>query len=157
MKILSSLALTATLLSAVPTAYAVPNIWGSGYGMGVFEYIITDSQDTELNISCTSNPDDTQVLQHSALVTLPDGRILSSHDENTQITLVTGDEQYGVPPSLGWRNGDNAWISFIDAIRKATPFEVWINNKKVARFTPSASNIHKVLADMSVCTTLTAD
>ncbi|MEX6157462.1 hypothetical protein [Providencia manganoxydans] len=157
MKRLSYLALTAALLSAVPTAYAVPNIWGSGYGMGVFEYIITDSQDTELNISCTSNPDDTQVLQHSVLVTLPDGRILSSHDENIQITLVTSDEQYGVPPSLGWRNGDNAWISFIDAVRKATSFEVWINNKKVARFTPSSSNIHKVLADMSVCTTLTAD
>lgn len=157
MKILSSLALTAALLSAVPTAYAIPNIWSSGYGMGVSEYIITGSQNTELNISCTSNPDDTQVLQHSVLVTLPGGKILSSRDENTQITLVTGDEQYGVPPSLGWRNGDNAWVSFIDAVRKATSFDVWVNDKKVASFAPSASNVHKVLADMTDCTTLTAD
>ncbi|MCW9614093.1 hypothetical protein [Klebsiella michiganensis] len=157
MKILSSIALIAALLSAVPTAYAVPNIWSSGFGMGVSEYIITGPQDTGLNISCTSNPDDTQVLQHSVLVTLPGGRILSSHDENTQITLVTGDEQYGVPRSLGWRNGDNAWVAFIDAVKKATSFEVWVNDKKVASFTPSASNVHKVLADMSACTSLTAD
>jgi len=157
MKILSSIALTAALLSAVPTAYAVPNIWSSGFGMGVSEYIITGSQGTELNITCTSNPDDTQVLQHSVLVTLPGGKILSSHDENTQITLVTGDEQYGVPPSLGWRNGDNAWVSFIDAVRKSTAFDVWVNDKKVASFAPSASNVHKVLADMTDCTTLTAD
>lgn len=157
MKKLSSIALTAALLGAVSTAYAVPNIWSSGYGMGVSEYIITDSQNTELNISCTSNPDDTQVLQHSVLVTLPDGKILSSHDEKTHITLVTGDEQYGVPSSLGWRNGDNAWVSFIYAVRKATSFDVWVNDKKVASFAPSASNVHKVLADMTDCTTLTVD
>lgn len=157
MKKLLSIVLTATLLGAVSTAYAVPNIWSSGFGMGVSEYIITGSQNTELNISCTSNPDDTQVLQHSVLVTLPDGKILSSHDENTHITLVTGDEQYGVPSSLGWRNGDNAWVSFIDAVRKATSFDVWVNDKKVASFAPSASNVHKVLADMTDCTTLTVD
>ena len=157
MKIFSSIALTAVLLSAVPAAYAVPNIWSESFGMGVFEYIITGSQNTGLNISCTSNPDDTQVLQHSVLVTLPGGKILSSRDENTRITLVTGDEQYGVPSSLGWRNGDNAWVSFIDAIKKAISFDIYLNDKKVGSFSPSAGNVSKVLSDMSECTTLTAD
>lgn len=157
MKKLSSIVFTATLLGAVSTAYAVPNIWSSGFGMGVSEYIITGSQNTELNISCTSNPDDAQVLQHSVLITLPDGKILSSHDENTHITLVTGDEQYSIPPSLGWRNGDNAWVSFIDAVRKATTFDVWVNDKKVASFAPTTNNVLKVLADMSDCKTLTVD
>ncbi|MBZ7483650.1 hypothetical protein [Klebsiella oxytoca] len=157
MKILLAVTLTAVILSAVPTAFAVPNIWHSGFGMGMSGYIITSPQHTGLNISCTSNPDENQVLQHSVLVTLPDGRTLSSQDDGTAITLVTGGEQYGVPASLGWRNGDNAWVSFIDAVKKATSFEVWVNDKKVASFTPSASNVHKVLADMSACTSLTAD
>ncbi|GAA0486678.1 hypothetical protein [Tatumella punctata] len=158
MKILSSVIISAALMSTVvPAVYAVPDIWHSGFGMGVSEYIIADSQGTEFNISCTSNPDDTQVLQHSVLVTLAGGRILSSHDDNTRITLVTGDEQYAIPSSVGWRNGDNAWVSFIDAVRKSTSFGVWINNKKVASFTPSVSNVHKVLADMPACKTLTAE
>lgn len=99
MKILLAVTLTAVILSAVPTAFAVPNIWHSGFGMGMSEYIITSPQHTGLNISCTSNPDENQVLQHSVLVTLPDGRTLSSQDDGTAITLVTGGEQYGVPAS----------------------------------------------------------
>ncbi|KMV68657.1 hypothetical protein AI29_08095 [bacteria symbiont BFo2 of Frankliniella occidentalis] len=157
MKTVSSFLLTAGLLGAVPSAYAVPNLWRSGFSMGVSEFIITDSKSTELNISCTSNPDESQVLQHSVLVTLPDGKILNSKDENTQIALVSGDTQFAVPPSLGWRNGDNAWIAFINAVRKTTSFEVWVNDRKVASFAPSTSNVHKVLADMSACTTLTAN
>jgi len=157
MRLLSKISLTIALLSAVIPVYAVPNVWGAGFGMGVFEHIITSPQHTGLNISCTNTPDDNQVLQHSVLVTLPDGNVLSSHDKNTLITLVTGDEQYNVPSSLGWRNGDNDWVSFIDAIKKATSFDIYLNDKKVGSFSPSAGNISKVLSDMSECTTLTAD
>jgi len=130
MKILLAVTLTAVILSAVPTAFAVPNIWHSGFGMGMSEYIITSPQHTGLNISCTSNPDENQVLQHSVLVTLPDGRTLSSQDDGTAITLVTGGEQYGVPASLGWRNGDNAWVSFIDAVKKQHHLKSGLTTKK---------------------------
>ncbi|EHT9908217.1 hypothetical protein [Klebsiella oxytoca] len=157
MNVLPRTLLAAVLLGALSPAYAVPDMWRSGFGMGVFEHIITSSQHTELNISCTSNPDENEVLQHSVLVTLPNGKILSSRDENTHIILVTGDEQYSVPSSLGWRNGDNEWIAFIDAIGKATSFEIWLNDKKVGSFSPSAGNINKVLSDMAECTTLTAE
>lgn len=157
MSVLLKTALTAALLWSSASAYAVPDIWRTGYGMGVTEYIIISPQHSELNISCTSNPDGDQVLQHSVLVTLPDGSILSSQDENTRITLVSGDEQYGIPASLGWRNGDNDWVTFIDAIMKATSFDIYANDKKVGSFSPPAGNVRKVLADMSECTTLTAE
>ena len=37
MKILLAVTLTAVILSAVPTAFAVPNIWHSGFSMGMSE------------------------------------------------------------------------------------------------------------------------
>lgn len=149
--------LPAGLLAFTLTAQAVPNMWSSGFGMGVTEYIITSPEKVMLNLSCTSNPDDQNILQHHVMLTLPDGSGADSQDEKTAMTVVTGDQQYPLPSSLGWRNGDNAWLSFIEAISKATSFDIYVNDKKAGHFTPSKGNVHKVLADMSGCTTFTAE
>lgn len=109
-----------------------------------------------LNLSCTGNPDDQNILQHHVMLTLPDGTEADSQDEKTVMTVVTSDQQYPLPSSLGWRNGDNDWLSFIEAISKATSFDIYVNDNKVGHFAPSTGNVHKVLADMSGCTTLTA-
>lgn len=138
------------------TAQAVPNMWSSGFGMGVTEYIITSPEKVMLNLSCTGNPDDQNILQHHVMLTLPDGTEADSQDEKTVMTVVTSDQQYPLPSSLGWRNGDNDWLSFIEAISKATSFDIYVNDNKVGHFAPSTGNVHKVLADMSGCTTLTA-
>jgi hypothetical protein len=39
--------------------------------------------------------------------------MVSSHDDGTTITVVMDHQQYVIPSSLGWRNGDNAWFDFI--------------------------------------------
>lgn len=148
--------LSAGLLTFAITAQAVPNMWSSGFGMGVTEYIITSPENVMMNLNCTGNPDDQNILQHHVMLTLPDGSGADSQDDKTAITVVTDDQTFPLPSSLGWRNGDNAWLSFIDATRKATSFEVYVNDKKVGHFSPSAGNVHKVLADMPECTTLTA-
>lgn len=148
--------LSAGLLTFAITAQAVPNMWSSGFGMGVTEYIITSPENVMLNLNCTGNPDEQNTLQHHVMLTLPDGSGADSQDEKTAITVVTDDQPFPLPSSLGWRNGDNAWVSFIDAIRKATSFEIYVNDKKVGHFSPPAGNVRKVLADMPECTTLTA-
>ncbi|CAM4130021.1 MULTISPECIES: hypothetical protein [Lelliottia] len=149
--------LSAGSLAFAMSAQAVPNMWSSGFGMGVTEYIITSPENVMLNLNCTGNPDDQNILQHHVMLTLPDGSGADSQDENTAITVVTDDQPFPLPSSLGWRNGDNAWLSFIDAISKATSFEIYVNDKKVGHFSPSAGNVHKVLADMSGCTTFIAE
>ena len=148
--------LPAGLMAFTITAQAVPNMWSSGFGMGITEYIITSPEQVMLNLSCTGNPDDQNILQHHVMLTLPDGTEADSQDEKTVMTVVTSDQQYPLPSSLGWRNGDNDWLSFIEAISKATSFDIYVNDNKVGHFAPSTGNVHKVLADMSGCTTLTA-
>lgn len=41
---ISDIAITATILAFASTAHAQPNMWTSGFGQGVTEYIITSPE-----------------------------------------------------------------------------------------------------------------
>lgn len=138
-------------LALSAAAQAIPNIWSSGFGQGVTEYLIKNQQNAAFSLNCTTNPDAQNVLQHSVLIDLPDGSRADSHDEQTSITVVMDDQQFPIPASLGWRNGDNAWISFIDALGNTAAFDVYVNDKKAGSFTPGTGNTRKVLNDLSGC------
>lgn len=144
---------TLAMLASVSTAQAIPNMWTSGFGMGVTEYIISNPEKVIFNLNCTGNPDEQNILQHGVLVTLPNGTMLDSHDNGTEITVVMDNSQFPLPPSLGWRNGDNAWVSFIDALVLSSNFDVYVNNNKVGSFSPGLKNTQKELSDLSECRT----
>lgn len=135
------------------TASAIPNMWTSGFGQGITEYFITSSENVVFNLNCTMTPDEQNTLQHNVLIDLPDGTRVDSRDDKTTITVVTDDQQFPLPSSLGWRNGDNAWIQFIDAIGNAATFDVYVNNNKVGTFSPGLKNTQKELSDLSGCRT----
>ncbi|HCR3451193.1 TPA: hypothetical protein ON570_004878 [Citrobacter werkmanii] len=141
------------VLAFTGVAHAIPNMWASGFGMGVTEYSITSPEKVVFNLNCTGNPDAQNILQHSVDLTLPDGTSVSSHDDGTEITVVMDNSQYPLPSFLGWRNGDNAWVSFIDALSQAANFEVYVNDKKVGTFSPALKNTQKELSDLSECRT----
>lgn len=113
---LSHAATAVVILASASVAQAIPNMWSSGFAQGVTEYIITSPEKVVFNLNCTTSPDEQNVLQHSVYLTLPDGTLLNSHDDGTDITVVMDDSQYPLPSFLGWRNGDNARVSFIDAL-----------------------------------------
>ncbi|CAI1752001.1 MULTISPECIES: hypothetical protein [Serratia] len=142
--------MVSSLVSAT-TAQAIPNMWTSGFGQGVTEYLITNSENVVFNLNCTMNPDEQNTLQHNVLIDLSDGTRVDSRDDKTAITVVTDDQQFPLPSSLGWRNGDNAWIQFIDALGHAATFDVYVNDKKVGSFTPGIKNTKKELDDLSEC------
>ncbi|MHA3501368.1 hypothetical protein ACX1IG_00250 [Yersinia enterocolitica] len=142
--------MVSTLVSAT-AAQAIPNMWTSGFGQGVTEYLITNSKNVVFNLNCTMNPDEQNTLQHNVLIDLSDGTRVDSRDDKTAITVVTDDQQFPLPSSLGWRNGDNAWIQFIDALGHAATFDVYVNDKKVGSFTPGIKNTKKELDDLSEC------
>lgn len=144
---------TLAMLASVSTAQAIPNMWTSGFGMGVTEYIITSPDKVVFHLNCTGNPDEQNILQHGVLVTLPNGTMLDSHDDGTEITVVMDNSQYPLPSSLGWRNGDNAWVSFIDALGQSSNFDVYVSDKKVGTFNPGLKNTQKELSDLSECRT----
>ncbi|EOT6099686.1 hypothetical protein ACK6FF_004539, partial [Escherichia coli] len=73
-------------------------------------------------------------------------------DDDTTITVVMDHQQYIIPSSLGWRNGDNAWFSFIMDIRKARQFEVYVNDRKAGVFSVDLTNATKALPTLADCT-----
>ncbi|ENM1947440.1 hypothetical protein AB6T47_001750 [Citrobacter braakii] len=129
--------LMVSILTSATTAQAIPNMWSSGFGQGITEYLITNPENVVFNLNCTMTPDEQNTLQHNVLIDLPDGTRVDSRDDKTTITVVTDDQQFPLPSSLGWRNGDNAWIQF--------------NDKKVGSFTPGIKNTAKELDDLSGC------
>ncbi|HEJ7125227.1 TPA: hypothetical protein SMF65_002918 [Serratia marcescens] len=140
-----------TMLLFPVTSFAVPNMWASGFGQGITEYLITNPENVVFNLNCTVNPDEQNILQHNVLIDLPDGTRADSHDDKTAIMIVTDDQQFPLPSSLGWRNGDNAWIQFIDALGNAATFDVYVNDKKVGHYSPGIKNTKKELEDLSGC------
>ncbi|EFE9450212.1 hypothetical protein OFC58_17845 [Escherichia coli] len=150
---LSHCILTAAILASASTAHALPNMWTSGFGQGVTEYIITSPDKVVFNLNCTGNPDAQNILQHSVWLTLPDGTSVNSSDDGTEITVVMDNSQYPLPSFLGWRNGDNSWVSFINALSQAANFDVYVNDKKVGSFSPGLKNTQKELSDLSECRT----
>ncbi|EOG5454538.1 TPA: hypothetical protein R4289_001586 [Enterobacter mori] len=133
------------------TASAVPGLWQQGYGQGNAEYSVTDASGKMFTINCTDNPDQNGIYQHSVFLTLAGDKTVSSHDDSTDITVVMNHQQYGIPSSLGWRNGDNAWFSFIMDIRKARQFDVYVNDRKAGTFSVDPANAAKVLPTPGDC------
>ncbi len=113
---LSRYVLAGVLLNSF-NASAVPGLWQQGYGQGNAEYSVTDASGKMFTINCTENPDQNGIYQHSVFLTLAGDKTISSHDDSTDITVVMDHKQYAIPSTLGWRNGDNAWFSFIMDIR----------------------------------------
>lgn len=148
---LTRFVLAGTLLASF-NASAVPGLWQQGYGQGNAEYSVTDARGKMFTINCTGNPDQNGFYQHSVFLTQTDNRMVSSHDDGTSITVVMNHQQYAIPSSLGWRNGDNAWYDFIKDIRQAGQFEVYINNRKAGTFSPDVQNAQKVLPTLADCT-----
>ncbi|HHG7068705.1 hypothetical protein [Klebsiella pneumoniae] len=143
--------LMVSILTSATTAQAIPNMWSSGFGQGITEYLITNPENVVFNLNCTMTPYEQNTLQHNVLIDLPDGTRVDSRDDKTTITVVTDDQQFPLPSSLGWRNGDNAWIQFIDALGHAATFDVYVNDKKVGSFTPGIKNTEKELDDLNAC------
>ena len=133
-------------------ASAVPGLWQQGYGQGNAEYSVTNSSGKMFTINCTENPDQNGIYQHSVFLTLAGDKTISSHDNSTDITVVMDHKQYAIPSTLGWRNGDNAWFSFIMDIRKARQFEVYVNDRKAGTFSVDLTNATNALPTLADCT-----
>ncbi|EMB3677746.1 hypothetical protein U8458_004086 [Escherichia coli] len=139
---LSNIFLAVVLTVTVSVAHAIPNMWGSGFTMGVTEFSI-DNGKWGINISCTGNPNENNVLAHTIYIYKGDKVVANSGEKNISF-VIDGEEFWGVVPD-GTRMNDNAWVSFVKAISTATGFELYINEKKVATFNPSAKNVKKVM------------
>ncbi|PSJ45073.1 hypothetical protein C7I36_06325 [Zobellella taiwanensis] len=137
------------ILLAATSAQAIPNIWNSEFGQGISSNSIQNEQGDVFTINCDIGYSENGELT-GVNFTLANGQDLSPSDSNTLELLIDG-KAYWMPDSLGWRNGDNAWYSFREAIQGAAQFDVYVNQKKVASFAPSPQSTQTVLGDLSEC------
>lgn len=90
----------AGVLLASFNASAIPGFWQQGYGQGNTEYSVTEASGKTFTINYTGNPDQNGFYQHSVFLTLADDKMVSSHDDDTTITVVMDHQQYIIPSSL---------------------------------------------------------
>lgn len=145
-KNIKALLITSSLLFS-SSVFAIPNIWNSGFGQGIAENSIENEQGDSFSINCDVGYSETGELTGASFY-LANGENLSPSDENSVELLIDGNT-YWVPDSLGWRNGDSAWYSFLQAIETATQFDVYVNKKKAASFSPSIQSAKKTLDNIS--------
>lgn len=138
------IALFALAFVSVSATAGIFNMWKVGAGMGYVEYQIESSEGHVLMLSCEMYSDD--VPKHSVMVE-PRGKG-AWHWETNDIVIVVDGEQFPFPNSIGWRNGDNAWVSAIWALKDATEFQVWLNGTLIDTFKPSKKNIKSMASDM---------
>ena len=141
---LSRFVLVGVLLASF-NASAIP---GSGSRVTVRQYGIQcdRSQREDVYHQLHREPGPEWFYQHSVFLTLADDKMVSSHDDDTTITVVMDHQQYIIPSSLGWRNGDNARFDFISNISEAGQFDVYVNDHKAGTFTADRKNAEKVLS-----------
>ena len=137
------------LLFTGASAYAVPNIWVSGWQQGFSEYKITDAKGTSLYISCNDSAGDS--YDHSATVSIRN-KEYSNTDSSYPLSFLFDDSEAASPPgTTKWRNGANAWYAFANGIAKAKKIDVFLNERKIATFTPPAGNVKSVAKDIANC------
>ena len=147
-KILIGLMLGTASVSAI----AVPNVWQSGYAQGFSEYSIHDSKGNALWISCNEGAGDN--FDHSVTFKLKNKDIENTDAKYPLSFLLDGKKSVSPPGTTRWRNGANAWSDFATGIAKAKKIEVFVNNKKVTAFQPTASSIKSVAKDIGSCDAL---
>ncbi|MGU3905039.1 hypothetical protein ACVZDL_10405 [Escherichia coli] len=87
---LSNIFLAVVLTVTVSVAHAIPNMWGSGFTMGVTEFSI-DNGKWGINISCTGNPNENNVLAHTIYIYKGD-KVVANSEENNISFVIDGEE-----------------------------------------------------------------
>lgn len=142
--------IVSAILTCISTGiYAVPNVWQNGYAQGFSEYSIQDAKGQRLWVTCNDGAGDQ--FDHSARFETKHRSYENTDSEYPLTFLFDGKTTAAPPATTNWRNGANQWFEFATGIAKAKKIEVFINNKKITTFVPTASSIQSIAADISSC------
>lgn len=141
-----------TVLLPMFIAYASPpNFWDFGFGQGWAEYGISSKNKINVSISCNVGVDDT--TDHSVRIYHEGYDFIHNKEINGDVTFIINDSVYYVPNrgvhglSTATRGGGMSWDNTMTALASATKFDLYINDKFVARFTPSKANLKGVFGN----------
>lgn len=133
-----------SLLAISSSAFAVPNVWNTGFAMGTLEYSIYDNQGRSLWIAC----DVGSGSDHSAWLETKTKTYRNDDAKSSLTFLLDGKKAVEAPDGSNWRGGANGWADFTTGMSKAKKIEVFVNNKKITTFMPIASSVKSVAKDI---------
>lgn len=143
--------LMAFILCMYSTSQAAPNVWQDGFAQGFSYYLIENSQNQKLTISCNTGagPD----TEHS--VQLETGnKAYASFNKRSSFSFIIDGKAFDAPSETRTRLNGNDWDKFIAHVGKAKKVEVFINNKKMAAFMPKNANKAFSKELIEACTSL---
>ncbi|MBE2895805.1 hypothetical protein HPC38_02785 [Pasteurellaceae bacterium HPA106] len=152
----------------------LPNYWIFGGNMGVYEYTLTNDVGDRFVVTCDLGFSEDQHLSSVSLYQKNRGVLGfiknkidgASHEENEvsvdkMMIIVIDGQQYFIP-SLMTSSDDksgselfirelNDWYRFSDAIKNASYFEVYLDNKLSAIFKPSLRSAQENASGFKEC------
>mgnify|MGYP003583876226 FL=1 len=132
-------------------ANAVPNHWTSNFAQGYIDYVLINSKNQRLIVTCDAGA--TDLGNNHSVSYEPNWKkpnYYSSTDSDLSF-LFDGKISAEVPQVLGTRIGDNNWYEFKEGIAKSKKIDIYISNKKVATFTPSVASINQIGKKIADC------
>lgn len=123
-------------------AVAVPNVWQSGYWQGWAETTVSNKQGQTLTVVCNDGAEEGKP-HHVNFSSKGKDYSIDDHIE----LLIDGDVVMPNPTTspLDWENN---WIKLGSLLPKAKKIEVYVQNKKLATFTPTAKSAKKELSNL---------
>ena len=137
------------LLGFCTSVHAAPNIWRSASTQGFVEYSIQDAKGQTLWVACNIGAGDD--YDHSARFQTSK-KSYENTDSKYPLTFIFDNKTEAAPAaSTKWRNGANAWYDFSHGVAKAKKIDVYLNNKKITTFIPTALSIKSIAKDIATC------
>lgn len=130
-------------------AFALPGYWDTGYGQGIAEYTLENTEGRKVSISCNDGgPED---MDHSVYIYMKghDGPIISEEEEYPPLEFLIDGDTYYAPYETQTRSGSNAWYQLTDALSKASSFKFFWNGEFFGDF--ESKNTSKTIADLKNC------
>ena len=147
---MKKLLLTQALFLLSTVTYAVPNVWDTGFEKGHDVYLINDTKNNKLVMSCASGTGDTG--DHSVYITTSQRTDYETAYKNTiskrPLTFLINQQVVAVPPATTkTSNSSSEWKKFRNKIAGAKQIEAYWNDKKVVTFNPRNPNATLDLKD----------
>lgn len=137
-------------------AFAIPNVWTTGFGQGRLEYLISNKKIT-LSINC--NIGDVPDSEHGLGLENSKGVNLFTQPNHTLSFLINGKafefgtNETGIVES-SFRNAANEWRDFIEAIHKANKIEVYYDDEVIVEYNPKNINLEDMKDMTETCSPL---
>ena len=136
------------VLQNIVLSNTIPNVWTSSFANGgIMEYFISNSRGQTLYVSCSEG---TPYFGNHVSFTGSNGK---EYDESKFSLLIDGNAYYlpDLDKEFYTREEENLWVNFREAISKGKKIEVYMNNRSVARFTPTLASIREHISGMYDC------